>query len=719
MEFGARDRAFIACCRRLAPFRRYRLNTVAMTECVRSFGRAPLLLGASIALAAGQLLYAAPIVRVGYVVPQNRTAQTAAVDNLRELILSVQDWYGDQMSRYGFGRKTFEVETEPDGVTPTIHVVSTPVTDATIRTDIWSRTIEAAAEAGLPIWSSGQVWLLVPEAHLQNPNGSISGGTALGASFGSGNDAGVAMLGSDVLFRSAPTALPNLSTYHGQTIPEIGPYPLVQDISFAWFEGNTISSIASSIQGAAAHELGHAFGLGHDYRNDENFDGMLMGNGLRGWRGARLPEMFPNDDVQLSYAAALALNESRYFNPDEEVTNTVSPTLTVQTSGAVNPVDGLLQVSFTANDPTGLAAVLLRRNGETVAELALSGTAASTSFSTPFFTPGQDESFEVSVYDTFGNRTNSTVTINVANGFNRAPQPYIDLSRATVTDGQSVQLSASQSTDPDGSIAAATVEWDFDADGSFDTAPSTTKTLTRIFDAPGDHRITARLTDALGDSSISAPIVLRVAPLPGDYNGNGLVDAADYVVWRNTNGTPAEFDIWRAHFGMSIGNGSLSNATVPEPASIALLLAAIVTTCAARWQLDRSARRLAKVLDTTQARIISHLLALQRDETFFGVKSLRAIRQLLLDELPVFVKRPSATAETQLHRVPVDLINPSIEILSAFPYEGQVDVLGVLRGDYRVRALLLLAIEFHSYLVAGEVELGPFELLLRFALDLN
>jgi Putative peptidase family len=563
------------------------LAGIGKCHAVNHSARVPLLTSAVLSLVM-DLAFAAPIVRVGYVVPQNRAQQAAAVDNLRALILSIQDWYGDQMSRYGFGYKTFDVEMESDGVTPKIHVVSTPMTDATIRTDIWPRTIEAATNAGLPIWSSGQVWLLVPEAHLQNSNGSISGGTALGASFGSGTDGGVAMLGSDMIFRANPVAVTSFAPYNGMTIPEIGPYPLVQGVSFPSFEGTTIGSIASSIQGAAAHELGHAFGLGHDTRNDENFDGVLMGNGLRGWRGTRFPIQFPGEDVQLSYAAALALNESRYFNPEEPVSNSVSPTLSVTTSGTVNPVNGLLQVSFTANDPSGLAAALLRRNGDTIAELALTGTSASTSFLSPYYTPGQNDTFEVSVYDTFGNRSNATVSINVATGFNRAPQPFIDLSRAIVPYGQSVQLSAAASTDPGGNIATTTVEWDFNNDGVFDTMPTTTKTLTRTFTS-GDHLITARLTDALGASAIATPIVLRVAPYFGDYNFDNIVDAIDYVVWRdsvgqsvspftgadgNGNGAvdPGDYELWRAHFGQIAGSGSNAGTPIPEPASSVLLV---------------------------------------------------------------------------------------------------------------------------------------------------
>ena len=54
--------------------------------------------------------------------------------------------------------------------------------------------------------------------------------------------------------------------------------------------------------------------------------------------------------------------------------------------------------------------------------------------------------------------------------------------------------------------------------------------------------------------------------LPGDYNGNHSVDAADYVVWRKTKGADvppytgadgngsskiddADYDVWRGHFG--------------------------------------------------------------------------------------------------------------------------------------------------------------------------
>ncbi|MEX0610540.1 MAG: autotransporter-associated beta strand repeat-containing protein [Pirellulales bacterium] len=75
--------------------------------------------------------------------------------------------------------------------------------------------------------------------------------------------------------------------------------------------------------------------------------------------------------------------------------------------------------------------------------------------------------------------------------------------------------------------------------------------------------------------------------LPGDYNEDGVVDAADYIVWRKTLGQfgfalaadgngnnevdPGDYNIWRAHFGETAGAGahvdstSSARSAVPEP----------------------------------------------------------------------------------------------------------------------------------------------------------
>ncbi len=60
----------------------------------------------------------------------------------------------------------------------------------------------------------------------------------------------------------------------------------------------------------------------------------------------------------------------------------------------------------------------------------------------------------------------------------------------------------------------------------------------------------------------------------GDFNGDGLVDAADYVSWRHGLGTDyslGEYDRWRANFGLGTSASASQVSSVPEPTSIALI----------------------------------------------------------------------------------------------------------------------------------------------------
>jgi hypothetical protein len=99
--------------------------------------------------------------------------------------------------------------------------------------------------------------------------------------------------------------------------------------------------------------------------------------------------------------------------------------------------------------------------------------------------------------------------------------------------------------------------------------------------------------------------------LPGDYNADGVVSAADYSVWRASRDTSvtlpndltpgfvddSDYTVWRSNFGASLGgNGVASDlAAVPEPrtalslAVVALFLAASRTALRA---LSQSARRI-------------------------------------------------------------------------------------------------------------------------------
>jgi hypothetical protein len=148
--------------------------------------------------------------------------------------------------------------------------------------------------------------------------------------------------------------------------------------------------------------------------------------------------------------------------------------------------------------------------------MPLAGKSTNATFRTAYYNPGQANNFTVSVFDTQGNKTSVERSITPASGGNRAPQPFVTISAANAFVGQAVTLSASSSTDPGGSLSTATVEWDVDGDGVFDTAPSTTMTLSYRFSSAGNILVRARLRDSAGAETVSTPVPIGIAaPLLG------------------------------------------------------------------------------------------------------------------------------------------------------------------------------------------------------------
>jgi hypothetical protein len=76
-------------------------------------------------------------------------------------------------------------------------------------------------------------------------------------------------------------------------------------------------------------------------------------------------------------------------------------------------------------------------------------------------------------------------------------------------------------------------------------------------------------------------ITETATPPGGDHNGDGKVDAADYVAWRKNpagfGGDPGGYDTWRANFGAISGGGNAFS--VPEPCSAVLMLLGCTAAC--------------------------------------------------------------------------------------------------------------------------------------------
>ncbi len=115
-----------------------------------------------------------------------------------------------------------------------------------------------------------------------------------------------------------------------------------------------------------------------------------------------------------------------------------------------------------------------------------------------------------------------------------------------------------------------------------------------IFGTPG--------SSVSAEDDAAVPWVEQQLNLPGDYNQNGVIDAADYVLWRNTKGQTgfglpadgngdqsvdqADYNLWRANFGLRsqiiVNNGagvgssqSLASSVVPEPCTHSQLVVGI------------------------------------------------------------------------------------------------------------------------------------------------
>lgn len=116
-------------------------------------------------------------------------------------------------------------------------------------------------------------------------------------------------------------------------------------------------------------------------------------------------------------------------------------------------------------------------------------------------------------------------------------------------------------------------------------------------DVDGDGLVSvsdaAGFIDALRHAGVPGEYVALVPELPGDYNRNDAVDAADYTVWRDNFGRSvqlpnetfslglvddADYEVWKSNFGQSLagGSGASLSAKVPEPSAFILVTISLV-----------------------------------------------------------------------------------------------------------------------------------------------
>ncbi len=231
------------------------------------------------------------MVRLIYLVPNDREPQPDFDAKFDALIKETQKFFADEMERHGYGRKTFRFEADENGEA-IVHRIKSKQDDQHFQE--WSRDPKAAREY------FGDDYDLKKYVFLE----------AIDVSTGR-----LSSLGFCGIFSGGIASVP---------------------ASGRCFDVNTV-----------AHELGHGFGLTHNF-NDDIY---IMSYG--GYRKS-----------VISACAAEWLDVSPHFNTDKAINSNKNTSLQMLSSSYDTTLPYALQLRFEVNDTDGLHQALLITRGE-------------------------------------------------------------------------------------------------------------------------------------------------------------------------------------------------------------------------------------------------------------------------------------------------------------------------------------------------------------------
>ena len=241
-----------------------------------------------------------PRVRLVYFFPNDHTPPLNIDTELRTLIKETQRFYADQMALHGFGRKTFLLETDSNGNAVVHHVQGKGSAE-----DYISGSYRVTRETEDTLDLVDHIYLVALDASLE---GSLRGACGIAFQAGSGSVISATQMSTDgrlaIVYTSGPCAG----------------------------------------LGTTAHELGHTFGLAHDYREK---DYVMFGHNTPG-------------TPRFSYAAAEWLSVHPFLNASPPNNSENHTTIEILSSRAsqlqfqIADTDGLHQVQLilTENVPS-------------------------------------------------------------------------------------------------------------------------------------------------------------------------------------------------------------------------------------------------------------------------------------------------------------------------------------------------------------------------------
>ena len=228
-------------------------------------------------------------VRMIYFLPNDRPYQAEVVQKMKDGIRTVQTFFADEMEAHGYGRRTFRVETDSQGE-PIVHRVDGRHPDRHYLDNFLVVEDEVNEAFNLSV----NIYLTVADYSRDSVTDD-----AAGIGYSNGKQGGLALANRGVYWE------------------------------------------------VIAHELGHAFGLHHDFR-DGTYT-MSYGVYRALWR--------VNDRLSACHAEYLSVHP--YFNPDTPIEEGEPPTIKLISPHTYSAGSTSLPVRIQVNDSDGLHQVIL------------------------------------------------------------------------------------------------------------------------------------------------------------------------------------------------------------------------------------------------------------------------------------------------------------------------------------------------------------------------